>query len=185
MEKKEFDNDGIRDTGASDERGDANQVPHPEGENSQNLSPEEEWAAALKINFTPPPVPGKTPPPIPQKTPDNFTDINPSVPPQIPDNDDDRKEFERNETTIIHEPSQSESMPPTFLIWSILSTVFCCFIPGIVAIIFSSQVSTKYYSGDTEGAQRASKIAEIWIIISFVLGVLSATLYLPFMLISV
>ncbi|MCH5230394.1 MAG: CD225/dispanin family protein [Muribaculaceae bacterium] len=75
-------------------------------------------------------------------------------------------------------------MPSTWLIWSVLITVFCCFIPGIIAIIYSSQVSSRYYAGDIEGARRASRNAEIWIIVSFVLGVLSATLYLPFMLIG-
>ncbi|MDE6422486.1 MAG: CD225/dispanin family protein [Muribaculaceae bacterium] len=81
-------------------------------------------------------------------------------------------------------PVNDEPMPPTYLVWSVIMTVLCCFIPGIVAIIFSSQVSTKYYSGDMEGAKRASRNAEIWIIVSFVLGVLSATLYMPIMMVS-
>ncbi|MCH5233846.1 MAG: CD225/dispanin family protein [Muribaculaceae bacterium] len=81
-------------------------------------------------------------------------------------------------------PDGSEPMPSTYLIWSILVTVFCCFIPGIIAIIFSSMVSSKYYAGDIEGSRRASRQAEIWIIVSVVLGVLAATLYLPFMLIG-
>ena len=74
---------------------------------------------------------------------------------------------------------QSEQMPPTYLVWSIIMTILCCTIPGIVAIIFSAKVSSKYYEGDFDGARRASHNAEIWIIISFVLGVLSNTLYLP------
>lgn len=125
----------------------------PEGQ--QKSTPDQEWADVLKINFTPPPVPGSTPPPIPEQN----SSENPGhedVPP----------------------------MPSTYLIWSILTTVFCCFIPGIVAIIFSSQVSSRYFGGDFSGAYRASRMAEIWIIVSFVLGVLSATLYLPIMLIA-
>lgn len=75
-------------------------------------------------------------------------------------------------------------MPKSYIVWSVLVTVLCCFIPGILAIIFSSQVTSKYYAGDYEGSARASRNAEIWIIVSFVLGVLSSTLYLPFMFIS-
>ncbi|MDE7109035.1 MAG: CD225/dispanin family protein [Muribaculaceae bacterium] len=45
-------------------------------------------------------------------------------------------------------------------------------------------MSTKYLSGDYEGARKSSRNAEIWIIISFVLGVLSATLTLPIALIN-
>lgn len=73
-------------------------------------------------------------------------------------------------------------MPPTYLAWSIVMTILCCFIPGIVAIIYSSQVSAKFYQGDLEGAHRASERAQIWIIVSFVLGVLSSTLYMPLMI---
>lgn len=73
----------------------------------------------------------------------------------------------------------SEPMPPTYLVWSVIMTILCCTIPGIVAIIFSSKVSSKFYQGDIEGSRRASRNAEIWIIISFVLGVLSNTLYIP------
>lgn len=73
----------------------------------------------------------------------------------------------------------SEPMPPTYLVWSVIMTILCCTIPGIVAIIFSAKVSSKFYQGDIEGSRRASRNAEIWIIISFVLGVLSNTLYIP------
>lgn len=72
-----------------------------------------------------------------------------------------------------------EPMPPTWLVWSVIMTILCCFIPGIVAIVYSSKVSGRYFAGDIEGAKRASRNAEIWIIISFVLGVISNTLYLP------
>ncbi len=75
------------------------------------------------------------------------------------------------------QPGQAEPMPSTFLLWSILSTIFCCFIPGIVAIVFSSMVSSRYYARDYEGSRKASKMAEIWIIVSIVLGVVSAPFY--------
>ncbi|MDE6378907.1 MAG: phosphoribosylglycinamide formyltransferase [Muribaculaceae bacterium] len=78
--------------------------------------------------------------------------------------------------------ASGEAMPPTYLAWSVVMTILCCMIPGIVAIIYSAQVSSKYYQGDLEGARRASRNAEIWIIISFVLGVLTNTLYLPLMI---
>ncbi len=75
--------------------------------------------------------------------------------------------------------SVTEPMPPTYLVWSVIMTILCCTIPGIVAIIYSAKVSSKFYEGDVEGSRRASRNAEIWIIISFVLGVLSNTLYIP------
>ena len=50
---------------------------------------------------------------------------------------------------------------------------------GIAAIIFSASVSSKYYAADYEGAKRASRQAEIWIIIAIVAGIITNALYLP------
>lgn len=80
----------------------------------------------------------------------------------------------------LHRPAAlSEPMPPTWLAWSVVCTILCCLVPGIVAIFNSAKVSSKYYEGDLEGARKASRNAEIWIIISFVLGVIVNTLYIP------
>ena len=136
-------------------------------------SPESEWADALKIQFTPPKIPN-TPPDVPQQ--EIKQQPQESAARQQPD-------YKSGQSQYQHHP-HNEPMPSTWLIWSVLTTVFCCFIPGIIAIIFSSQVSAKYYAGDMEGAKRASRMAEIWIIVSVVLGVLTATLYLPFTLIG-
>lgn len=140
----------------------------------ENPTPESEWADALKIQFTPPKVP-VTPPDVPQENVQPQTE-NGNFQPFNPFNYRRNNEPKREENT--------EPMPSTWLIWSILATVFCCFIPGIIAIIFSSMVSSKYYMRDIEGSRRASRMAEIWIIVSVVLGVVAATLYLPFMLIG-
>lgn len=156
------------------------EVSHDE-EEGQSL--ESEWAQSLKINYTPPKVP-TTPPEVPQQpqqpgSPEvkGFPQFGTRPKPNFgfkPEHHHNRE----------HNPEKDEPMPSTYLIWSILVTIFCCFIPGIVAIIFSSQVSTRYMIGDFEGARRASRLAEIWIIVSFVLGVITATLYLPFMLVG-
>lgn len=141
---------------------------------------ESEWADTLNIPYTPPQIP-VTPPQLPPSPngnpPENYN--NGFVQPPYRTHAPYPGYYERR-----HHHSEGEPMPSTWLIWSILVTVFCCFIPGIIAIIFSSQVSSKYYAGDVEGARRASRMAEIWIIVSVVLGVLAATLYLPFMLIG-
>lgn len=73
----------------------------------------------------------------------------------------------------------SEPMPDTYLVWSVIITILCCLIPGIVAIIYSASVSSKYFRGDIEGAKRASRNAQIWCIISIVAGIIWATLYIP------
>lgn len=81
-------------------------------------------------------------------------------------------------------PMQNEPMPETYLVWSVVITILCCLIPGIVAIVYSASVSSKYYAGDIAGAKRASRNAQIWCIISIVAGILWATIYLPLSLLG-
>lgn len=72
-------------------------------------------------------------------------------------------------------------MPPTYLVWSILATVLCCLIPGIVAIIYSTRISSAYFSGDYERAKRYSEMAEWWIMITIVAGLVWAPFSVIFM----
>lgn len=130
-------------------------------------SVEQDWADVLKVKYepsaasVPPPVPGENAPAAGPSAVGGRP-MHPASPGYAP----------------LAEP-QREPMPPTYLIWSILCTVCCCFVPGIAAIVFSSMVSSRYAAGNIEGAKKASKMAQIWIIVSFVLGVLSASLYIP------
>ena len=66
--------------------------------------------------------------------------------------------------------------PPTYLVWSIVVTVLCCNLLGIGAIIYSTQVTTRYNRGDYEGAAKASNRAQAWIIIT----VVAALVMIPF-----
>jgi heme/copper-type cytochrome/quinol oxidase subunit 2 len=55
--------------------------------------------------------------------------------------------------------------PPNYLVWAILTTILCCLPLGIVSIVFSTQVNSKWALGDVTGAQEASAKAKrfaIW-----------------------
>lgn len=144
---------------------------------------EKEWGEALDIDLTPPPYTEEPssiqqPPEFrEQPTPPPYMDENPQQPrfnnPVPPE------PFRPESGNMAPLPEQREPMPDTYLIWSVIITILCCLIPGIIAIIYSASVSSKYYAGNIEGAKRASRNAQIWCIISIVAGVLWATLYLP------
>lgn len=75
------------------------------------------------------------------------------------------------------EPEQPQQpCPPTNLVWAILATVLCCIPLGIPAVIFASQVKTKYTAGDYAGAKKASERAAWFTILSIVIGLI----YQPF-----
>ena len=71
-----------------------------------------------------------------------------------------------NLNQLFMEPNyQSPLQPPqpkNWLVESILVTLFCCLPFGIAGIVFAAQVSSKYVSGDYEGALQASREAAKW-----------------------
>lgn len=75
-------------------------------------------------------------------------------------------------------------MPNNYLVWAILVTICCCIVTGVVAIVYASKVSPAYYRGDYLGAQQASEKASMWVIISFVLGLIVQPFYTLFTLMS-
>lgn len=78
----------------------------------------------------------------------------------------------------------SQDVPKSHMTAAILTTILCCTIPGVVAIVYAASVNSRLAADDVEGARRASSKAEGWAIASFVLGLLSATLWLPVSIIS-
>ena len=76
-----------------------------------------------------------------------------------------------------HTPAERPPMPQTYLAWSIAVTLLCCLVGGIVAIVYSSQVSSRYIAGDYEGAEYASRQARIWIIVSACVGFVVGIVY--------
>lgn len=51
---------------------------------------------------------------------------------------------------------------PTYLVWSILTTLFCCMPFGVVSIVYAAQVDSLRYSGRIAEAWNASAKAKQW-----------------------
>ena len=74
-----------------------------------------------------------------------------------------------------HQEQPQGQLPPcpsTHMAWAILSTLLCCLPAGIVAIVYSSNVESKYAHGDYAGAVSASETAKLWCILSIVFGLI-------------
>ena len=67
--------------------------------------------------------------------------------------------------------------PSNYLVFSILTTLFCCLPTGIVAIIYSCKVSSLYNENRMQDAQQASQWALRWNIVSIILGIVGLLLY--------
>lgn len=66
--------------------------------------------------------------------------------------------------------------PPNHLVWAIIA-VFLCWPLAIPAIVFSSQVNSKWASGDVQGAEDASRKAKQFALWATILGILAIVLY--------
>ncbi len=74
-------------------------------------------------------------------------------------------------TQVINQNPPQNFPPKTWLVESILVTIFCCQILGIIGIINAASVESKFYKGDIVGAQKASKLAKQMVIWSVISGV--------------
>ena len=90
--------------------------------------------------------------------------------------------YKLSETQPVSTPPQPQSpsqattpnskpCPDNYLVYAILTTLFCCLPFGIAGIVKAAQVSTKYQAGDYEGAVQASADAKKWSQTALICGI--------------
>jgi predicted secreted protein len=67
--------------------------------------------------------------------------------------------------------------PPNYLVWAILTTLFCCLPLGVASIVFAAQVNSKWAAGDRAGAVESSEKAKKFAMWSAIAGVIVGVLY--------
>jgi Interferon-induced transmembrane protein/zinc-ribbon domain len=77
---------------------------------------------------------------------------------------------------------QAQTPAATYLVPSILVTLFCCQIFGIVAIVYSAIAMGKNSSGDYQGAEKAAGTAKMWCWLGFGIGLVVMLLYAALMI---
>lgn len=98
----------------------------------------------------------------------------PSIPPATPPLPPEPTYSYQPEPTL-YTPSneyEAEKCPPSYLAWSIITTILFFLPLGVVAIIYSAKVNGLWYSGQSERARRASELAAWFSNISFVAGLI-------------
>ena len=85
--------------------------------------------------------------------------------------------------TVIEEPATPEKKPvkpDNNLAWAILTTLFCCLPFGIAAIVYASQVDSRWAAGDYDGALDSSRRARNWSLAAAITGFGIVLLYILF-----
>lgn len=72
---------------------------------------------------------------------------------------------------------ETNVQPKTWLVESILVTLFCCLPFGIAGIVYAAKVSSLWAQGNHEEAMEASRKAGKWTKIGFGLGIAGIVLY--------
>ena len=141
---------------AAKQKAAAESAEHSENSESAESSEHSEESEHSESSVTPPPVPQ---PPVPQ--PPELQHAMPQSPmPQPP---------------MPQPPVAPEAEAPTNLVWAVIATVMCCQITGVIAIVYGAMTSSANSAGNYEKARRYSDIAQIWVMVSIVLGLI----YMP------
>ncbi|MCC5821791.1 MAG: CD225/dispanin family protein [Phycisphaerales bacterium] len=91
-----------------------------------------------------------------------------------------------NSPAFHAQPTVGQGTPAqTFLIPSILVTIFCCQIFGIVAIVYAAIATGKNSSGDYLGAADAGAKAKMWCLIGFGIGLVIIIGYIALVMLGV
>ncbi len=77
----------------------------------------------------------------------------------------------------IEKPDLTQKPPKTWLVESILVTLFSCLPFGIAGIVNAAKVKSRFYAGDYDGANRASEQAVKWTKIGFWIGLVSIVIH--------
>lgn len=86
---------------------------------------------------------------------------------------------------LVHEgavppPTQGQTVgtkPKDYLVESILVTLFCCMVFGILGIVYSVQANSAFSSGNITAANEFSAKAKQWVTYGFWCGIAVVTIY--------
>lgn len=73
---------------------------------------------------------------------------------------------------------ENQKPPKSWLVESILVTLFCCLPFGIAGIVNASKVESRFNAGDHAGAESASAAAKKWTMIGLIIGVVGVVGYI-------
>lgn len=86
-----------------------------------------------------------------------------NTPPPIPQaNQNQQARYSGEFTQQYNRFNTLPPMPDNYMVWGILTLLFCFWPLSIVSIVNASKVSSCYYMGDYDGARKTSEDAKKW-----------------------
>ena len=85
-----------------------------------------------------------------------------------------------SESPVYSAPSAKQAQgvrPPTYLVLSVIVTIFCCLIFGIIGIVYGSKVDPAWNAGLYDEAREYSRKARNWCLLGLLLNIILWILY--------
>ncbi|MGM9802657.1 MAG: CD225/dispanin family protein [Muribaculaceae bacterium] len=158
--------------------------PEPEPEPEPTPEPEPQLEPTPEPEPTPKPEPQPEPEPAPEPEPTPEPEPHYNMPPALPTPpplgyQEPRQPYYAMPPVQPQRPEQQEEAS-TYMIWSIVVTLLCCQLTGIIAIVYSALTSSANSRGDAAQASKYSDLAQIWVMVSIALGLI----VMPFSILS-
>lgn len=85
-------------------------------------------------------------------------------------------------SNTLNQDDEIPPLKPSNWLWqSIVATLFCCNVLGIVGIVYAAKVDVLYYNKKYTEAEKCAKSAKTWTLIAFVLGLISIIMWIVMM----
>ncbi|XP_040387997.1 proline rich transmembrane protein 1B [Cygnus olor] len=81
-------------------------------------------------------------------------------------------------------PAASQQPPKDYLVESVLVTVFCCLLTGVVALVYSHETRAALSRGDVAQAKVASRKAQSLVLFSLLFGLFASFSWVVYVLVA-
>lgn len=86
-------------------------------------------------------------------------------------------------SSLPRAPLNPAMKPKNYLVWTILTTIFCCWPLGVVSLVYSILTETAWSSGDQHSAYKNAILAKRWLYINLVISAVLGGAYVLFVLV--
>ncbi|RLW00507.1 hypothetical protein DV515_00008796 [Chloebia gouldiae] len=82
------------------------------------------------------------------------------------------------------QPAAAPQLPKDYTVESVLVTLFCCLLTGVIALVYSHETRAALARGDLAQAYAASRKAQLLVLFSLLFGLFASISWIIYVLVS-
>ncbi|NWH44455.1 PRT1B protein, partial [Fregata magnificens] len=123
------------------------------------------------------PPPGIPPAPLPYAAVRGWCGTNPPPPPPM-------SQYDGQLSTGPSPASHGQHLPKDYMVESVLVTIFCCLLTGVIALVYSYETRAALGRGDMAQANVASRKARSLVLLSLLFGLFASISWVIYVLVA-